>query len=421
MNAEKFTTGAFVFTRTRGLEPRDPDDLVPLALQHGLEPSFIPTYPGDRVAITRAIGQASRGLSREGFLLRPIRRTSSEVVYGIVREQRDESHQRLDHDFEDVIAWAAEPDPSVVGGDHDIANRVRGAYQQLRGKIVADDWSSSITAYLESHDAARMRGDGRVFWVPPQRIGDIKKLGAFLAEIDIDLVLCEIEPETRTVVQDVAQVSIDEELDRLQEEADTFDGKQKPSTYARRLEEYQRLRQRAVLYRDALGVGASRAQQVLDELEARVSDMLTLRKQTVIHRDGSASDVSSSTSASADAPETTEIPPPSPPSRHLLDVGEPSRAHTSLRFAGAQFTLAERHEPGVITFVSDDDAAKNAVAPLESMGIAGKWQQAGMVKIRLQNSGPPGAAVSLCVELPKGRTLADSAASLAMWGIELAA
>ena len=32
------------------------------------------------------------------------------------------------------------------------------AYYDLRGKIVADDWSKSITAYLESNDAARMRG-----------------------------------------------------------------------------------------------------------------------------------------------------------------------------------------------------------------------------------------------------------------------
>jgi hypothetical protein len=74
MTAEKFSTGAFVFTRTRGLEPRDPDELVPLAIQHGIESTFIPTYPGDRVAITHA----SRGLANEGFLLRPIRRTSTD-------------------------------------------------------------------------------------------------------------------------------------------------------------------------------------------------------------------------------------------------------------------------------------------------------------------------------------------------------
>lgn len=65
MNAKKFSTGAFVFTHTRGLEPREPTELVPLALQHGIETSFIPTYPGDRVALTRALTQASRGLAAD--------------------------------------------------------------------------------------------------------------------------------------------------------------------------------------------------------------------------------------------------------------------------------------------------------------------------------------------------------------------
>ena len=283
---QKFSTGAFVFTRTRGLEPRDPADLQPIAVQRGIDPSFIPSCPGDRVTIMRAIAHASRGLQSEGFLLRPIRRTSSEVIYGVVREQKDEATRRLDHDFEDTISWSTEPDPTIIAGGHDVANRVREAFQNLRGKIVADDWSSSNTTYLESHDAARMRGDGRVDWVPPQRIEDVRKLSSVLGKVGIDLIMCEIEPEVQTVVQDVAQVSIDDELDRLQVEATAFDGKQKPSTYSRRLDEYKRLRQRAVLYRDALGVGADKASQVLDELEQKVSSMLELRKTITVHRNG---------------------------------------------------------------------------------------------------------------------------------------
>ena len=82
MTNTKFSTGAFVFTRARGLQPRDPDDLLPLASRHLLPGDIIPTYTGDRVAIGRAITQTSSGLHREGFLLRPIRRTSSELVYG---------------------------------------------------------------------------------------------------------------------------------------------------------------------------------------------------------------------------------------------------------------------------------------------------------------------------------------------------
>jgi hypothetical protein len=383
MQNGKFNTGAFVFTRTRGLAPRDPADVIPLAASHGFDPSLIPPYPGDRVSITRAITQATAGLSAKGFLLRPIKRTSSEVVFGIVKEQKDEAQVRLDHDFEATVSWSAEPDPSVVTGDHEVARRVRDAYALLRGKIVSDDWSASITSYLESHDAARMRGDGRVYWVPPQRLDDVKRLGAFLSEVGIDLILCEIEPETRTVVKDVARVSLDEELDRLQAEADAFDGTQKPSTYSRRLDEYQQLRQRAILYRDALGIGADRAKAVLDELEQKVSGMLSIRRQTVIHRDGSKGGVSSSP-----APSTGDT------------LASPSR----ITFAGAAFVLKDLMDD-VLTYTSDDAAAKNSVAMLESMGLAGKWQQAGSLKLSIQNSGPPGAAVSLRFQLPPDQTI----------------
>ena len=449
MNTQKFSTGAFVFTRTRGLEPRNPTDLHPLALQHGIDPAFIPSYPGDRIAIMRAITHASRGLANEGFLLRPIRRTSSEVIYGIVREQKDEATRRLDHDFEDTIAWSAEPDPAVITGGHDVANRVREAYQNLRGKIVADDWSSSITTYLESHDAARMRGDGRVYWVPPQRLEEIRKLSSFLSEVGIDLIMCEIEPETRTVVQDVAQVSIDDELDRLQAEATAFDGKQKPTTYSRRLDEYQRLRQRAVLYRDALGVGADKAAQVLDELEQKVSSMLELRKTITVHRDGSVSNPAEeksevSSSDSADEPSPDEATPSPVPVTHTFTAeqgithdeakpdadnthqistdyhGATPRAPVSLSFAGAQFTLDSEIDD-TLNYVSDDEAAKSSVAALESMGLAGKWQQAGPVKVNIQNSGPEGAAVSLRFQVPATQTLHGSATALATWGIEVAA
>jgi hypothetical protein len=118
----KFATGAFVFTRACGLQPRDPDELQPLAARHGIDPAFIPTYAGDRVAIGRAITQASAGLAKEGFLLPPIRRTASEVVYGIVRESS--SDDRLNHEHEATLTWGAEPDPAKVTGNHPVALRV---------------------------------------------------------------------------------------------------------------------------------------------------------------------------------------------------------------------------------------------------------------------------------------------------------
>jgi len=113
MTNEKFASGAFVFCRARGLRPRDPDDLPPLAARHGIAGDVVPTYAGDRVAISRAITQAGSGLQREGFPLRPITCASSTVIYGIVKEARDETEQKLDK-FDATVSWSAEPAPAAV-------------------------------------------------------------------------------------------------------------------------------------------------------------------------------------------------------------------------------------------------------------------------------------------------------------------
>ena len=391
MNQQTFKSGAFVFTRARGVQARPPDEIEPLLKRHGIEPSLIPTYAGDRTAFGRAISQAKSGLAREGYLLRPIKRAGGEVVYGIVREQKDEARGRLDHDFKATVSWSLEPDSSHVYGEHPVARRVAEAYRMLRGKITADDWSGAITAHLESNDAARVRSDGRVYWVPPQRLDSIRRLGAFLEEVGIDLILCELEPEARTIVQDVARSSLDEQLIRLEAEVARFDGKQKPSTYARRLDEYQRLRDRASLYREALGVGVDRAITVLSELERKVTEMFELRTQTVIHRDDSAT-------------------PPAAAEKTL----------PCLRFAGAIFTPGKGEgESGRLVFVSDDNQALAKVRALESMGLAGQWQDLGCAEVSIQNSGPPGARVTIGLRLRGGCGLMAAAPALSTIGIEL--
>ncbi len=212
MTSTKWSTGAFVFSRSRGLQPRLLKDLLPLAQSHGIPADFIPTYAGDRVAVARAITQASAGLHREGFLLRPITRSSTEVVYGIVKEdwtRQDRAKVGPRLRGCDSLECRARSLQGPRRPPHRPTRR-RGLYDNLRGMITSDDWSSVITACLESHDDARVRGDGRVYWIPPQRLADVKTFSAFLAEVGIDLITCEIEAESRTVVTAVAQQSLDE-------------------------------------------------------------------------------------------------------------------------------------------------------------------------------------------------------------------
>ena len=64
MTNNKFSTGAFVFTRARDLQPRDPDGLQPLAHQHGLPGDIIISYA--RVRCARPPAPPGGGSEREG-------------------------------------------------------------------------------------------------------------------------------------------------------------------------------------------------------------------------------------------------------------------------------------------------------------------------------------------------------------------
>src|SRR6185503_10701659 len=234
MERQRFADGAITFWRARGIETRTPEELESISARHGIKQELLPQYTGDRVSITRAIDGTRAGLAREGLLLRPIRRTATEVLFGIVRERTSEAIERVDHDLEGVVGWSLEPDPAFVRGDHPVAHRVAEAYRELRGKVAAEDWSRSITTHLESLAATRLRAG--LHWVPPTQVETLTQLGSLLGEVGIDLVVCEVDAEARVVVQRAAQDSLDEQLRRLEEEVAAFDATQRPTTYARRLE-----------------------------------------------------------------------------------------------------------------------------------------------------------------------------------------
>lgn len=407
MERQRFADGAIVFWRARGIEPRLPEELEAIAARHSFIRGFLPQYAGDRVAIVRAIDSTRSGLARQGLLLRPIRRTGTEISFGIVRERRSETAERLDHDFEDVVGWTSEPNPALVRGDHPVAVQVAQVYRELRGKVTAEDWSRSISAHLELLAAARLRAG--VFWVPPTSVEMLSQLGALLGEVGIDLVVCEVEAQAREVVRRAAVASLDEQLADLQQEVDGFDGTQRPSTYARRLEEFRRLRERALVYKAALGLGVEQAEAALQRLEDKVAEMLEIRASRAVHRDGSLS-------ASAAAPK----PGPEAAAEDAISDGAGGNHRGSvLRFGHAVFQPAASDDPAVLTFTSDDAEAGRRIEVLERLGLASRWQRAGSATVCVQNSGPSGSRFSIRVRLRPGGELRSVARELGAFGIEL--
>ena len=87
----------------------------------------------------------------------------------------------------------------------------------------------------------------------------------------------------------------------------------------------------------ALGVGVDRAEQVLGELEQKVQTMLDIRRQTIIHKDGTIS-----------GPAASSKPKPTSPDKPATLIEQTAALPAlSLCFAGTTFTSAD----------SDDDSA----------------------------------------------------------------
>ena len=397
ITSSSYTHGAFIFTRARGISAISTEEAITLAAKHGVSEEFVPTYPGDRCAVSRAIDSVKAGLQqKENLALLPIVQRNDEVAWGIIEANKTKLAAGEDPEFIAALRWQAEPDPSIIQGEHDVAKRVALKYADLRGKVVADDWTKSITSFFDQHHVARVRGDGRIFWAPPQQLEAIRQFRAFISEVGIDLVICEVQGEHTTVVQAVASESLAEQLQKLEAEVAAFDGSQKPSTYTKRLEEYQSLRERAGLYRDALGIGVETAVQVLKDLEVKVQTMLDVRKTVTIHRSGE------TTAAQVVTPE--------------IKAAAASPDGLRLAFGGATFAQGQTEADGTMTFTSGDQAARDTVHRMAAMGLAGIVQASGKVKATVQNGGPAGAEVSLRLTM-SGGSVFSNAVALAQLGI----
>ena len=394
-----YSQGAFIFTRARGINAVSTEEARLLAAKHGVDEKYCPEYGGDRCAVSRAIDSVKAGLQqKENLALLPIVQKNDEVTWGIIEADKQKLSEGKDPEFIAALRWRSEPDPEVVEGEHDVAKRVAAKYADLRGKVVADDWTKSITSFLEANHVSRVRGDGRIFWCPPQRLDEVRRFGAFISEVGIDLIVCEVNAEHTTVVKAVAQESLAEQLAKLEEAAAAFDGTQKPSTYAKRLEEYQHLKEQAILYRDALGVGVDTAVKVLTDLEHKVQSMLDVRSKVVIHRTGGATPVAEAQ--------------PAPEVKAAAATPEGMR----LAFGGAIFQQQLVEANGEMLFTSGDAAAKEAVLRMSAMGLAGQPMVSGKVKVVVQNSGPAGHEVSLRLTMSGGNVFSNAVA-LAQLGV----
>jgi len=210
-------------------------------------------------------------------------------IWGIIKEDRDEEGKLISHSQEGTIEWHEGMPISYEYSSFEalgICRRVVDAFSKFQGKVITDDWGEAIRNWLLDNDSTPLRPDGRIFWIPPQRKAEMLAFEKLLLEGGVSLVVLEVAtPQAIEVVKESASESLDSSLESLIQEVGSFDGTQRPSTYEKRLQEYQKLKERAILYRDALGIGVEKAIQALESLESKVEALFNIRKDVTLKQE----------------------------------------------------------------------------------------------------------------------------------------
>lgn len=289
--AKKFSDGAFVMWNARlKAAALDPNDVKDMALAAGLPESIVPEYPGDRQIVSRVLDRNASKIRRQGYVLSKLKRTQSHVLMTIHETSRDVEHRQTELPQAGTLEWTPETGAIVSPEGHPVADWLDYHYQELLGKISGTDWSTTLVSYLVNECYAQAwRDDGRVYWVPPAGLDNVKALQDWLKAVGVSLAIVEIDTSVKDSVVEVVESSLVDQLDELQAEVDGFDGLQKPSTYSDRLDKYHDLRKRVIVHCETLGIAKTTAGKLLsklEDMEVKVTEHLTHREKVRVKRDG---------------------------------------------------------------------------------------------------------------------------------------
>lgn len=243
----------------------------------GLGPELLPEAPTLEKAFKLAVRETQVGLTDR--LIRLAKDDEVELVFGVVKERRLddgtlEYHQEARVALTHLTGNIVSDDPT-----HDAAAAIKVRFENHRDTHTPDDVRRTINRTLQSFSAVLLRENGGVWWVPAPHAKKLRALQSAIESIGSSrfylLPVHDSTDATRTL-GDVAQKSLEEELEQLKAEIGKFVSSppERPSTLVRRFDAFESLRARAQLYRDILNVQVMDLDQTLTTLSERVEELL---------------------------------------------------------------------------------------------------------------------------------------------------
>jgi len=244
----------------------------------GLSATLLPEAPTPEKALKTACREQAVG--RSDYLVRLGKEDGCELVFAVVREEKDASGN-VRHTQEARVSLrrggsgALETDAPA----HALVQAISEAYAGLLKVHTPDDVRRAVLRALDSFAAVTLRDHGGVYWVPAPYAREVRRLQEALARIGrsrMDVVPIHATPEGNAALGAAAHSAVQREIEDLQAEIKAFvdEPPGRTLTLVRRLETFEDLRAKAQLYQSVLNVQVSDLETSLNELSATVHGLL---------------------------------------------------------------------------------------------------------------------------------------------------
>lgn len=239
-------------------------------LKHDLNESELPNLPGDNVALLRALRTC---FAEKHCLIRVLH----DGVYAVVEEDADDANRTIDPEYEvrfkvwiDMEELEIKFDKEV---DEDIADAIFDEFEKARRELRTADMSAWFVRRLAG--AVRLRETGGIYFVPETQAAAwtqfadiiskvsgtrIYEVPAMRTERAVEAVMDAVIAETQSEVAALTAL-----LDEKEFTARGLQGKAtRCAALAAKLKSYE----------DLLGVKLSAMQSTIEEVDARIADMI---------------------------------------------------------------------------------------------------------------------------------------------------
>lgn len=250
-------------------------DLVRRWTTAGLDGRRIPSGIRARSCALRTLEE----LEVKGFTRRIVE-SAQEAVWVLVDEEIDASTADVRFAVEQKLVYDKKAKTLRVSDPH-FQPTVDALMERFATTFQTADVRTMVLEQVKDAGGLTLRDNGGIYFLPPRRFDVVGQLSAFIEALGptCSMLILNV-PETQNDVRQVFQAfeaeflgdmdALGRELDDLSAEGD----KVRPTTWLRRLKDFQAQREKALMFGELLNVEAARYTARIADLEARVRSKL---------------------------------------------------------------------------------------------------------------------------------------------------